>query len=99
MLESLKRLLTHTKQNPYELEYSVVHTEGIISFFNENTTLGFIRYNNEAEVEYIFVQPMYRRKGLATRLIGLVENHLKKSLTFQGPISPLGNALIKSYIS
>lgn len=88
-----------TKLNKSKVEYDVVFTDGIITFKNENTTLGFIRYNNEAEVEYIFVQPMYRRKGLATRLIKLVESQFKNPLIFQGPISPLGNALIKSYTS
>ena len=99
MLVSLRKLSRLTKLNKPDLKYDVVFTDGIITFKNENTTLGFIRYNNEAEVEYIFVQPMYRRKGLATRLIKLVESQFKNPLIFQGPISPLGSALIKSYMS
>ena len=37
-------------------------TEGIFTFKNENTTLGFVRFNNEGEVEYIFVNPLFRKK-------------------------------------
>ena len=45
--------------------YEVDLSDGVISYKNINTTLGFVRYNAEAEVEYIFVNPMFRRQGLA----------------------------------
>ena len=44
--------------------YECVETEGIITFKNINTTLGFARYNEMGEIEYIFVNPIFRRKGL-----------------------------------
>ena len=34
--------------------YHTSFTDGVITFKNINTTLGFVRYNEEAEVEYIF---------------------------------------------
>ena len=51
--------------------YECVETEGIITFKNINTTLGFARYNEMGEIEYIFVNPIFRRKGLAKQLIQL----------------------------
>ena len=45
----------------------------VITFKNINTTLGFARYNQEAEVEYIFVNPLFRRKGLAKKLLQIIE--------------------------
>ena len=53
--------------------YECVETEGIITFKNVNTTLGFARYNEIGEIEYIFVNPIFRRKGLAKKLIKIIE--------------------------
>ena len=47
------------------INYDVDLSDGVITFKNINTTLGFVRYNAEAEVEYIFVNPIFRRQGLA----------------------------------
>ena len=38
--------------------YECVETEGIITLKNVNTTLGFARYNEKGEIEYIFVNPI-----------------------------------------
>ena len=35
--------------------YNISYGEGVVTFKNINTTIGFARYNQEAEVEYIFV--------------------------------------------
>ena len=77
------------------MEYDVHQIDGIISFTNLNTTLGFVRYNEDAEIEYIFVQPRYRRQGLARRLISMVEEVTGKTAIPQPPISPLGQQLFK----
>ena len=53
--------------------YDIDLTDGVIMFKNINTTLGFVRYNEAAEVEYIFVNPMFRRCGLAKKLLSIVE--------------------------
>ena len=75
--------------------YNVDLRDGVIIFKNINTTLGFVRYNKEAEVEYIFVNPMFRRKGLAKKLLNFVEEKTKIKPTPQDPISPLGEKLFK----
>ena len=73
--------------------YDVDLSDGVITFKNINTTLGFVRYNEAAEVEYIFVNPMFRRKGLARKLLGIVEKKTKIKPIPQDPISPLGEKL------
>ena len=75
--------------------YNIDMRDGVITFKNINTTLGFVRYNKEAEVEYIFVNPMFRRKGLAKKLLSMVEKKTKLKPTPQDPISPLGEKLFK----
>ena len=79
------------------LNYEIDHSDGVITFKNINTTLGFVGYNKEAEVEYIFVNPMFRRKGLAKKLLKIVEEKTKIKPTPQNPISPLGEKLLKFY--
>ena len=70
--------------------------DGVITIKNMNTTLGFVRFNKKGEVEYIFVNPIFRKKGLAKKLLRLVKDKTGKKIVFQKPISPLGEKLIKS---
>ena len=77
------------------INYDIDLTDGVITFKNSNTTLGFIRYNESAEVEYIFVNPMFRRNGLAKKLLKIVEEKTKIKPTPQDPISPLGEKLFR----
>lgn len=74
----------------------LTETEGVFTFKNQNTTLGFVRFNNAGEVEYIFVNPLFRKKQLAKNLLKLVREKTKKKIIFQNPISPLGSKLLKS---
>ena len=76
--------------------YDISFSDGVVTFKNINTTLGFVRYNKEAEVEYIFINPMFRRKGLAKKLLSIVEEKTKIEPTPQDPISPLGERLFKT---
>jgi GNAT superfamily N-acetyltransferase len=73
--------------------YQISHDEGVITFKNSNTTIGFIRFNDKGEVEYIFVNPAFRKKGIAKKLLKLTEEKLCKKLIPQEPISPLGKKL------
>ena len=77
----------------FNLNYDIIETDGVITFKNQNTTLGFIRYDNSGEVEYIFVNPIFRKKGLAKKLLKITKQKLGKSLIPQEPISPLGRKL------
>ena len=71
-------------------------TDGVFTFKNDNTTLGFVRFNNNGEVEYIFVNPIFRKQGLAKQLLKLVKKKTGKKIVLQEPISPLGSKLMKS---
>jgi len=75
--------------------YDVDLGDGVITLKNINTTLGFVRYNETAEIEYIFVNPMFRRQGLAKKLLSIVEEKTKIKPSPQDPISPLGDKLFK----
>ncbi len=76
--------------------FEIEETEGVFTFKNENTTIGFVRFNEFGEVEYIFVNPIFRKQGLATKLLGLVKQKTGKEIILQEPISPLGTKLLKS---
>ncbi len=75
--------------------YDIDLSDGVITFKNINTTLGFARYNEEAEVEYIFVNPIFRRKGLGQKLLNIIEKKTNIKPKPQDPISPLGEKLFK----
>tara|TARA_B100000900_G_C20183298_1_gene554820 strand:- start:192 stop:461 length:270 start_codon:yes stop_codon:yes gene_type:complete len=77
-------------------DFELMQTEDVFTIRNLNTTLGFVRFNKKGEVEYIFVNPIFRKKGLAKKLLELVKEKTKKKLIFQKPISPLGRKLLKS---
>jgi len=74
-------------------DYDIDCSDGVITFKNKNTTLGFIRFNEKSEVEYIFVNPSFRKQGLAKKLLKLTKEKTGKKLIPQEPISPLGKKL------
>ena len=81
-------MINNSKNN-----YEISHIDGVITFKNKNTTIGFIRFNDSGEVEYIFVNPAFRKQGMAKKLLKLTKEKLGKNLTPQDPISPLGKKL------
>ena len=83
-------------KNYDSLNYQIIVTDGVFTMKNANTTIGFVRFNEDGEIEYIFVNPIFRKKGLAKKMLKLVKNKTKKNIIFQKPISPLGNKLLKS---
>ena len=76
--------------------YELVESDGVYTLKNLNTTIGFVRFNENGEIEYIFVNPIFRKKGLAKKLLKLVREKIGKKIIFQKPISPLGEKLIKA---
>ena len=56
--------------------YKLDEADGVFTYKNENTTLGFVRFNKKGEVEYIFVNPIFRKKGIATKLLQLSLIHI-----------------------
>ena len=81
-------MINNSKNN-----YEICHIDGVITFKNKNTTIGFIRFNDNGEVEYIFVNPAFRKQGMAKKLLKLTKKKLGKDLIPQDPISPLGKKL------
>ncbi len=77
-------------------DYELTQSDGVFTLKNVNTTIGFVRFNDSGEIEYIFVNPIFRKKGLAKKLLKLVKDKTKKNIVFQDPISPLGSKLLKS---
>ena len=77
-------------------QYSLKQSDGVFTFKNKNTTIGLVRFNEKGEVEYIFVNPIFRKKGLATKLLNLVKQKTGKEIVLQEPISPLGSKLLNS---
>ena len=77
-------------------EGKLEEADGVFTYKNHNTTIGFVRFNDSGEVEYIFVNPLFRKKKVAKKLLKLVKDKTQKKLVFQEPISPLGNKLLKS---
>ena len=78
------------------MEYDLIENDGVFTLKNRNTTIGFVRFNELGEVEYIFVNPLFRKKNIAKKLLKLVKEKTQKKLIFQKPISPLGLKLLKS---
>lgn len=76
--------------------YELVKSDGVYTLKNLNTTIGFVRFNDNGEIEYIFVNPIFRKKGLAKKMLKLVKDKTNKKIVFQEPISPLGSKLMKS---
>ena len=76
--------------------YELVESDDVFTYKNENTTLGFVRFNVKGEVEYIFVNPIFRKQGLAKKLLKLVKEKTGKEIILQEPISPLGSKLLNS---
>ena len=78
------------------LDYEFVESDDFFILKNVNTTIGFVRFSENGEIEYIFVNPIFRKKGVAKKLLNLVKKETGKQLIFQKPISPLGSKLLDS---
>jgi predicted acetyltransferase len=78
------------------MEYELVENDGVFTLKNQNTTVGFVHFNELGEIEYIFVNPIFRKKGLAKKLLKLVREKTGKKIILQPPISPLGQNLLAS---
>ena len=61
-------------------DFELIKSEGVFTLKNLNTTLGFVRFNEIGEIEYIFVNPIFRKKGLAKKLLKLVKEKTRKMI-------------------
>ena len=62
--------------------YIISESDGVITFKNKNTTIGFVRFNQKSEIEYIFVNPSFRKQGIAKQLLKLTKEKTGKNLIF-----------------
>jgi GNAT superfamily N-acetyltransferase len=76
--------------------YELTQSDGVFTLKNINTTIGFVRFDDNGEIEYIFVNPIFRKIGIAKELLKLVREKTQKKIILQKPISPLGLKLLKS---
>lgn len=75
----------------------ISHVDGIITITDANTTIGYCRYDPSGAIEYLFVNPAFRRQGHAASMLAIVEKHLGKPLSFSPPISVLGRHVVSAY--
>ena len=71
-------------------DYQIDISEGVVLIKNQNTTIGYSRFNESGEVEYIYVNPLYRRKGFGALLINEIKKIKGPITKVHEPISPLG---------
>ena len=65
-------------------------TPDVILIRNPNTTIGYCRYAADGGIEYIFVNPAYRRRGFGSRLLAEVARVTGRIGQPHEPISPTG---------
>ena len=61
--------------------YELIESDGVFTLKNMNTTIGFVRFNENGEIEYIFVNPIFRKKGFAKKLLKLVKKKNKEKFS------------------
>ena len=76
--------------------FKLNEADGVFTYKNENATLGFVRFNEKAEVEYIFVNSIFRKKEIAKKILKLVKQKIGKEIILQEPVSPLRSTLLNS---
>ena len=78
------------------LELKIINNDTVI-ISNKNTTIGYACFNIDEEIlEYIYVNPSFRRRGIGSELLSAAEKLVKNTLQPAGPISPLGDKFFSS---
>jgi len=77
-------------------DYLIEIADGIVVIKNKNTTIGYSRFTNAGDVEYIYVNPMYRRQGYGALLLDQVRRITGQIGTIHTPVSPLGTAFFNA---
>mgnify|MGYP001330144709 CR=1 FL=1 len=86
-----RRRCAHGKDiTPHVYEDSIV-------LRNANTTVGYATFSKaDASLDYIFVNPAFRRQGLGRQLVALCEKECGAKLAPAPPISPVGQQFFSS---
>jgi len=71
-------------------DYRVDIDQETIWIKNENTTIAYCRFTNHGDIEYIYVQPMYRLMGFGRMLVNTVRQVTGVVGLPQEPVSPMG---------
>ena len=61
------------------LDLKQSETDSSFTLKNSNTTIGFIRFNDKGEIEYVFVNPIFRKRGIAKKLLSLVKKKQERN--------------------
>ena len=77
---------------PNPADYQIEIGDGIVVIKNQNTTIGYSRFTSAGDVEYIYVNPMYRRQGYGTLLLDEIRRTTGQIGAVHTPVSPLGTA-------
>ncbi|MEY4557537.1 MAG: hypothetical protein RLY42_712 [Pseudomonadota bacterium] len=78
-------------KNIYQIDIS----DGIVLIKNQNTTIGYCRFLDSGDIEYIYVNLAYRRQGYGRILIDEVKKITGKIGKIHEPVSPLGSQFFK----
>jgi ribosomal protein S18 acetylase RimI-like enzyme len=78
-------------KNSYQIDIS----DGIVLIKNQNTTIGYCRFLDSGDIEYIYVNLAYRRQGYGRILIDEVKKITGKIGQIHEPVSPLGSQFFK----
>ena len=70
-------------------KYKLDESDGVFTYKNDYTTLGFVRFSDKGEVEYIFVNTIFRKQGWATKLLQLVKQKTGKEKILKETVSTL----------
>ncbi len=87
-------------QSVNSVDYSLEIEQQTIWIKNQNTTIAYCRYSNDGDIEYIYVQPMYRLMGFGRKLVQEVQRITGKIGSPHAPVSPMGQrffAALKKY--
>lgn len=77
-------------------EMTVEDADGVLLMRNANTTIGYCRYAPDGTVDYIFVNPHFRREGYGTALVERVASATGAAPRPGEPVSPLGRRFFDS---
>ena len=80
---------------PNPADYQIEIADGIVLIKNQNTTIGYSRFTGAGDVEYIYVNPMYRRQGYGTLLLDEIRRITGQIGAVYTPVSPLGTAFFR----
>jgi GNAT superfamily N-acetyltransferase len=77
-------------QSVNPMDYSMEVEQQTIWIKNPNTTIAYCRYSHNGDIEYIYVQPMYRLMGFGRKLVQEVQRITGQVGVPHQPVSPMG---------